>query len=178
MAVSRQKKEEILKELIEKFEKAQSVAFGQYAGLSVTDMQEMRSDMREQGVEFKVAKKTLFKLAAQHHGMELPDDILEGTVGAAFSYEDMVSGPKVLKATSKKHEVVQLLGGVMEGQVLTTSEMKELADLPSRDALLAKFVGMMQAPLYGFRGAISAPLSSFSRALDAYAEKAGDQAEA
>jgi large subunit ribosomal protein L10 len=171
MPVTRQKKEEILAELIKKFSEAKSVAFGQYAGMSVTQLSEMRNEMRENGVEFRVAKKTLFRLAAKENGIELPDEIVEGTVGAAFSYEDAISGPKMIKTTSKTIEVVKLLGGIMEGKVLSVSEMGELADLPSKDELLAKFAGMMRAPLYGFHGALSSPLASMARALDEYAKK-------
>lgn len=170
MAINKQKKEEILKELIDKFGAAKSVSFGQYSGMTVGELTDMRNKMREEGVEFKVAKKTLIKLAAKEHGLELPDEILEGTVGAAFSNEDAVSGPRILKDTSKKVEVVKLLGGVMEGKVLTISQMTELATLPSKEALLAKFVGLMRAPLTQFYGAINAPTSSFARAMQAYGE--------
>jgi len=170
MAITKQKKEEILKELIDKFAGAKSVAFGQYSGMSVHELTEMRNKMREHGVEFKVAKKTLFKLAAKEQGLELPDEILEGTVGAAFSNEDMVSGPKILKETTKKVQVVKLLGGIMEGKVLSISEMGELASLPNREALLAKFVGLLRAPLTQFYGGISGPTASFARTLTAYAE--------
>ncbi len=171
MAITRQKKEELLKELVQLFAEAQSVAFGQYSGMTVAQLQEMRKEMRKVGVEFKVAKKTLIKLAAKENGLELPDEILEGTIGAAFSKEDIVSGPKLLKKTAKKIEVVKLLGGVMEGKVLSITEMGALADLPSREQLLAKFVGMLQGPLRAFHGMLSAPTASMARALDAYAKQ-------
>ncbi|MFT7184585.1 MAG: large subunit ribosomal protein L10 [Oceanicoccus sp.] len=171
MAVSRQKKKEVLAELVELFKDAKSVSFGQYAGMSVKEISTMRNEMRESGVKFKVAKRTLFKLAAKEIGIELPNEIIEGTVGAAFSFDDVVSGPKLIKATSKKVEVVKLMGGIMEGKVLTITQTHELADLPSRDELLAKFVGMMQGPLRGFHGALNSGLGSFARTLTAYAEQ-------
>jgi large subunit ribosomal protein L10 len=171
MAVSRQKKEEILAELVKLFAEAKSVSFGQYAGLSVEKMQVMRREMRAENVQFKVAKKTLLKLAAKENGMELPDEIMEGTVGAAFSFDDVVAGPKLLKKTAKaEKDIVKLLGGVMDGKVMTITQMNELADLPSKETLLAQFMGMMQAPLRSFHGALSAPLSSMARALTAYSE--------
>jgi large subunit ribosomal protein L10 len=171
MAVTKQKKDEVLKELIEKFQKAQSVAFGQYSGMTVAELTTMRNEMRKVGVEFKVAKRTLIKLAAKELGVELPDEVMEGTVGVALSYDDAVSGPKTLKSTSKKVEVVKLLGGMMDGQVISVSQMQELADLPSREAMLAKFLGMLRSPLQSFHGALSSPLSSMVRAMQAY----GDQ---
>ena len=171
MPITRQEKEDILVELKDKFSRAQSVAFGQYAGISMEKMTQMRKKMRESNVEFKVAKKTLLKLAAKEQGVDLPDDIMEGTVGAVFSYNDPVSGPKIFKSFIKEVEVLKLLGGMMDGAVLSTSQMKSLADLPSKDELLAKFMMMMKAPLQQFYGSLSAPLASFARASQASADK-------
>lgn len=171
MATTRSKKESTLQELREKFEKAQSVAFGQYAGLSVEQVSKLRKELRAAGVEFKVAKRTLFKIAAKEQGFELPDEIMMGTVGAAFSYEDSIAGPRLLKKLGKDFEKLQLLGGIMEGKVMTVAQMKEIAGLPSKQELLAKFVGLMRAPLQGFYGAIQSPLGSFARAVEQYAEK-------
>jgi len=171
MAITKQQKEEILSELKQKFADAKSVAFGQYAGMNVTELSDMRRKMRESNVEFKVAKKTLMKLAAKEQGIELPNEIMEGTIGAVFSFDDAVSGPKIVKETSKTVEVLKLMGGIMEGQVLGIDEMTELASLPSREQLLAKFMMMMRAPLQSFHGAISSPLSSFARAMKSYSEQ-------
>lgn len=178
MSITKQKKEQILKELIEKFGNAKSVAFGQYAGMSVGELSEMRREMRASNVEFKVAKKTLLKLAAKEQGLELPDDIIEGTIGAVFSYDDAVSGPRIVKTTSKEVEVLKLMGGIMEGQILSIDEMAELASLPNREQLLAKFMMMMRAPLQSFHGTLSSPLSSFARGLKAYAEQMPEEGAA
>jgi large subunit ribosomal protein L10 len=171
MATTRLKKEETLTELREKFSRAKSVAFGQYSGLTMEQLSKMRKEMRGSSVDFKVAKKTLFKIAAKEAGLELPDDIIEGTVGAAFSFEDSVAGPRIIKKMSKTFEALHLMGGIMEGKVMTIAQMKEIADLPSKEELLAKFVGLMRAPLQSFYGALQTPLGSFTRGLKAYAEK-------
>lgn len=171
MPITRKQKEDILSSLKEKFGNAKSVAFGQYAGMSVEQLSNMRREMRASNVEFKIAKKTLLKLAAKEQGLELPDEIMEGTVGAVFSYDDAISGPKIIKTTSKKIDVLKLLGGIMDGAVLSVDEMTELASLPSREQLLAKFMMMMRAPLQSFHGSVSSPLSSFARGLSAYAEQ-------
>ncbi|MFA5855615.1 MAG: 50S ribosomal protein L10 [Candidatus Gracilibacteria bacterium] len=171
MATTRQKKEEVLSELKEKFAAAKSVAFGQYSGLTMEQLSKMRREMRGSKVDFKVAKKTLIKIAAKEAGFELPDTIMEGTVGAAFSFEDSVAGPRLIKKMSKQFEALKLLGGIMEGKVVTPSQMKEIADLPSREELLAKFVGLLRSPLQNFYGVLQSPLASFARGLSAYAEK-------
>lgn len=171
MATTRKMKESALEELREKFQKAQSVAFGQYAGLTVEQISKLRKELKSAGVEFKVAKRTLFKIAAKEQGYELPDEVMMGTVGAAFSYEDSVAGPRLIKKLMKDFEKLQLLGGIMEGKVMTVAQMKEIAGLPSKQELLAKFVGLMRAPLQGFYGALQSPLGSFARAVEQYAEK-------
>lgn len=171
MATTRKKKEATLEELREKFQGAQSVAFAQYAGLSVEQVSKLRKELRSAGVEFKVAKRTLFKIAAKEQGLELPDDVMMGTVGAAFSFEDGIAGPRLIKKLTKDFEKLQLLGGIMDGKVMTVAEMKEIAGLPSKQELLAKFVGLMRAPLQGFYGAIQTPLGSFARSVQQYAEK-------
>ncbi len=176
MAVTRKEKEAILKDLVEKSQKAQSIAFGQYAGMTVLQLSKMRSEMRASNVEFKVAKKTLIKLAAKEMGVEIPDESIEGTVGVAISYSDPVSGAKILKSTAKTVEVLKLLGGVMDGRVFSPAEMKSLADLPSRGQLLATFMSMLQSPFRSFASAIQAPGSSLARALTAYGEKNGASA--
>jgi large subunit ribosomal protein L10 len=171
MATTRQQKEASLQELKDKFSRAKSVAFGQYAGMTMEQLSKMRKQMRENNVEFKVAKRTLFKIAAKEQGLELTDDLMMGTVGAAFSYEDGIAGPRIIKKMGKEVEVLKLMGGIMEGQVLSVAQMKEIADLPSKQELLAKVVGLMRAPLQNFYGAIQSPLASFARGVQGYAEK-------
>lgn len=171
MATTRQQKEATLQELKDMFGRAKSVAFGQYAGMTMEQLSKMRKEMRTANVEFKVAKKTLFKLAAKEHGFEIADELIPGTIGAAFSYEDGIAGPRIIKKMGKEVEVLKLMGGIMEGQVLSIAQMKEIADLPSKQELLAKVVGLMRAPLQNFYSAIQSPLSSFARGLQAYAEK-------
>lgn len=158
-------------ELKEKFARAKSVAFGQYAGMSVEQLSAMRKEMRAANVEFKVAKKTLMKIAAKEQGVEIPDDLMPGTIGAILSYGDQVSGPKIVSKFAKKIEVLKLVGGMMDGKTLSLKDVKVLAELPSREELLAKFMSMLNAPLQNFHGAISAPVSSFARATKAYADK-------
>ncbi|MFA6023762.1 MAG: 50S ribosomal protein L10 [Candidatus Gracilibacteria bacterium] len=171
MPITRPQKEAYLEELRDKFGRAKSVAFGQYSGMTMAQLSKMRTEMRAAGVEFKVAKRTLFKIAAKEQGFELPDELMMGTVGAAFSYEDGIAGPRIIKKMGKEVEALKLMGGIMEGQVLSVAQMKEIADLPSKQELLAKVVGLMRAPLQNFYGAIQSPLSSFARALQGYAEK-------
>ena len=118
MAISKSKKDEILQGLIESFKNAKSVMFSKYSGISVSDFSKVRSALREQNAECKVAKKTLIKLAAQEIGVkEIPKESLEGPITVIFSYDDELSGAKVIDKLSKGLEQLELTGGILEGEV-------------------------------------------------------------
>ncbi len=172
MAVTKAQKEETLKDLVEKMKNAKSVVFSQFHGLNVNDMHSLRDSMREKGVSFKVAKKTLIKLAAKEAGFdEIPGESLDGPVAVAFSMEDELAAAKLIYETSKKVEGLKLLGAIFEGKILSISEAKELAMLPGKDELLAKFVYILKSPIQGFHGVLNNTISGFVRVLDAVREK-------
>ena len=172
MAITRQKKEEILAELITKFKDAKSVVFAENKGLSVHEIQELRGDLREKNAEMKVAKKTLFKIAAKEAGYEdIPDGSMTGAAGAVFSYDDIVAGAKTIYDYAKEHDALALLGGLMDGKVMTNEEAKTLATIPSKEELMAKLVYILKSPISGFHGVLNNTLGGFVRALDAIAKK-------
>lgn len=172
MAVTKEKKQEILADLIEKFKKAKSVAFAENKGLTVLELGELRGGLRAKSAEMKVAKKTLVKLAAKEVGYEIPDEILTGAVGTVFGYDDVVAGAKVVNDFAKKHPKVGLLGGLLDGKVLFLAEIKSLASLPSKEELLAKLLYMLKYPITGFHGVLKGTLLGFVRVLDGIAKKA------
>ena len=97
MPLTKVQKEELVAQLVDKIKDAKSVVFADYQGLTVDDIDNLRKDLREHGVTFQVAKRTLIKLAAKQAGFdEIPDSVLEGPVGAAFSMEDEISAAKII----------------------------------------------------------------------------------
>ena len=172
MAVTKEKKQIILADLIEKFKKAKSVAFAENKGLTVGELGELRGGLRAKSAEMKIAKKTLVKLAAKEVGYEVPDEILTGAVGTVFGYDDVVAGAKVVNDFAKKHPKVGLLGGLLDGKILFLAEIKSLASLPSKEELLAKLLYMLKYPITGFHGVLKGTLSGFVRVLDGIAKKA------
>lgn len=167
MAVSKQKKEVILQELVEKFGRSKSVVFAANHGLSVSELQELRNVLREEGVEFKIAKKTLLEKACEESGITgVQKGTLDGPVGAAFSYEDEVAAAKLLAKFAKDHEALSLVAGIMEGKLMQKQEVEELSKLPSKEELLAKLVGSIQAPLAGFIGIGANLTGGLVRVLD------------
>jgi len=168
MAVTKQKKEEILKELVDKFSRSQSVVFADYRGLDVASISELRGKCREGGAEMKVAKKTLIKLAAKDQSIEVDDSAIEGPVVTTFSYEDPLSGIQILYKFSKGNDNLKLLGGIIDGQLVGPDVIQQYAKLPSRDELLAKLTGSMNSPLSGFVGIGNSLVAGIVRVLNAY----------
>jgi len=169
MPVSRQQKEEILQKLVDQFSKSQSVVFADYRGLGVTQMSELRGKLREGNAGMTVAKKTLIGLAADQSGLGAIDpSYMEGPVAVTFSYEDPLSGIKILFNFAKENENLKLLGGVMDGKVVGPDKINQLAKLPGRDELLAKLVGTMNAPISGFVGISNNLIAGLVRVLNGY----------
>jgi large subunit ribosomal protein L10 len=174
MALTKEQKADQIKKLTVQLKDAESVMFSNYIGLNVADVSEFRNKLREGNAEMKVAKKTLIQRACKEAGLpEIPQDELTGPVACIFSFEDPLSGAQIAFKFAKKHDQVALVGGVYDGRVLTKEEAVELAKMPSRDQLLAKFVGMLQAPLNSFASICTSPLGGFARALDQMADKGG-----
>lgn len=178
MAVTRQVKEEALKELVDKFGRSKSVVFAGYRGLTVAGISELRSQLRKEDAEMKVAKKTLISKAAKDHVGELDKTIMEGPVVATFSYDDPLAGIRILFKFSKKNDKLKLLGGIVDGKVVGADVIEQYAKLPGRSELLAKLLGSMNAPLSGFVGIGSNLISGLCRVLNAHKDKMPKEAPA
>lgn len=172
MPLTKGEKEGILKGIQEDLAGAKSVIFADYQGLSVKELKELRGQLKERGVKFQVAKKTLIKLAAKEGGYgDIADDVLAGPVGAAFSMEDEVVAASLLHKFAKTHNNLKLRGALFGGRVLSVAETKELAMLPSKEELLGKFVYLVKYPIQGFHGVLHNTIAGFVRALNAISEK-------
>lgn len=172
MAVTRNEKEQILGELIEKFSRSKSVVFADYRGLDVKGLSDLRKELRKGNAEAKVAKKTLIRLAAKEQKIdEIPGNVMEGPVFVAFSYEDEMSGIQILYKFAKSNDKLSLLGGVINGQVVGPEVIKQYAELPSREELLAKLVGSINSPIAGTVGLLGNLISGFVRVMGAIQSK-------
>lgn len=171
MAVSKQQKEEILQQLVDKFGKSKSVVFAEYRGLDVASLSDLRGRLRKENAEMQVAKKTLMRLAGEKNDFTLDKSIMEGPVAATFSYEDPMSGIKVLFNFAKQNDKLKLLGGVVDGKVVGPEMIQEYAKLPGREELLAKLIGSMNAPVSGSVGLLNNLIAGFVRVLNAIQEK-------
>lgn len=173
--MARPEKEAAVAEIQEKLSSSQSVILADYRGLNVQEATELRKKLREVGVEFKVAKNTLTKLAAKNAAIEGLDDLLEGPIALAFGYDDPVAPAKVLAEFAKDHQNLELKGGVLEGKVIDLNMVNSLAKLPSKEALLAQVAGLLQAPIRNLVNVLSAPLRNTVYVLEAVRKKQGGE---
>lgn len=174
--LTRAQKEALVQELTEKLQRAQSVVFTDFRGLNVADTNQLRSQLRRAGVEYRVIKNTLVRRAAQAAGIDGVDTLLEGPTALAFGYDDPVTPVRELTRFAKDFSQLQIKGGILEGRLIGQGELQRLADLPSKDELLAKVLGGMKAPLSGLAGAFSATLRSWLYVLEALRQQREAQA--
>lgn len=175
MPISKAEKEVIIEELKVKFDNAKVAILADYRGLNVAEATRLRRRLRETGCEFKVAKNTLVGLVVKGRGLEALEPFLEGQVGIAFG-ADPVAPAKVLAEFIRETKKMEIKAGVLDGKVIDAKAVRDLADLPPREVLLAKVLGGMQAPLYGLAGVLSGTLRSFVYALEAVRKQRAGEA--
>ena len=139
-----------VEEIAAKFKAAASIVVVDYRGLTVGQATELRKQLREAGVEFKVYKNTLTRRAAEIAGLEGINEYLTGPNAIAFSNEDVVAPAKIINEFAKKNEALEIKAGIIEGNVSTVEDVKALAELPSREGLLSMLLSVLQAPVRNF----------------------------
>jgi large subunit ribosomal protein L10 len=169
--MAREDKAATVAELAEEFRSSTAAVLTEYRGLTVSQIGELRRSLK--GVAtYAVVKNTLTKIAAREAGVEGLDALLSGPSAIAFIKGDPVEGAKSLKAFAKDNPLLVLKAGYMDGRVLDAAEVKKLADLESREVLLAKLAGAMKASMSQAVSLFAAPLSQAARTMDALRVKA------
>ncbi|MEW9808758.1 50S ribosomal protein L10 [Mesorhizobium marinum] len=168
--MDRAEKRELVTGLNDAFKGAGSVVVAHYAGITVAQMNDLRTKMRTAGGTVKVAKNRLAKIALQGTGSESIIDLFKGQTLVAYS-EDPVAAPKVASDFAKGNEKLIILGGAMGSTALDADGVKALASLPSLDELRAKLVGMIATPATRIAQVVNAPAASVARVIGAYARK-------
>jgi len=163
-------KEASVAELTKNFENSTAVLLTEYRGLTVAELKELRNTIR-QDAEYAVVKNTLTKIAANAAGITALDDELKGPSAIAFVHGDPVAVAKGLRAFAKAHPLLVIKGGYFDGAALSPEEVSKLADLESREVLLAKVAGMMKASMSKAAALFQAPLSKTVRTVEALREK-------
>ena len=168
--MSRSDKAAAIAELSEKFRSSNAAVLTEYRGLTVKQLTELRSNLRGNAT-YAVVKNTLTELAAKDAGVDAFDGQLAGPSAIAFVEGDPVSVAKSLRDFAKAHPLLVIKGGVLEGKALSAAEITKLADLESREVLLAKLAGAMNASLAKAVYLFAAPLSQAARTVDALRAK-------
>jgi large subunit ribosomal protein L10 len=163
-------KEAAVAELTEKFQSSTAVLLTEYRGLTVAQLKQLRTDISGNAT-YAVVKNTLTKIAANQAGISSFDDELVGPSAIAFVHGDPVPVAKSLRDFAKANPLLVVKGGYFDGNALTAEEVGKLADLESREVLLAKLAGAFKASLFGAAYLFNAPLSKAVRTVDALREK-------
>ena len=168
--MARSDKAAAVAELAEEFRGSAAVVLTEYRGLTVKQLTELRRSLGG-NASYAVVKNTLTKIAAQEAGVEGIDDHLVGPSAIAFVKGDPVDAAKGLRDFARANPVLVIKGGVLDGKRLSADEIKKLADLESREVLLAKLAGAMKASLSGAASLFAAPLSQTARLIEALRQK-------
>jgi len=168
----KEQKAEQVEVLAEKLKRAKVALLTDYRGLTVPQIQDLRGKLRTGDVEFRVVKNTLARRAADAAGVAALQKELEGPVAIAFGYDDLSLPSRLInewvRATRLKLDVK---GGLVEGRVFSPDQVKQLADLPSRETLIAQLMGTLQSPVGQLVGIMQTPLQQLLGVLNAYKTK-------
>ncbi len=159
MALTKIQKQKIIEELQEDLKRQKSLVFVSISGLKVKDLSALRRKIREVGGKIKVAKKTLIKLVSEKMGFKIPEN-LTGEVALVYAFEDEILPIKGISQFAKEKENLKILSGIFEGNILEKDKIIEIAELPTREELLARLVGSISAPISGLVNVLQGNLRS------------------
>lgn len=172
MAISKERKEEMLATYAEWLKKSEAVILVEYTGVKMKDLDGIRAKVREVGGEFHILKNTLARRAFADNGMSLPADFLVQSTAVSFAFSDPASTAKALSEATKGNQFVKVKGGFMGGQVLSAAQVKALADMPPLPVVRAQLLGVLQAPAGKLVRTIAEPARGLAAVIKAFAEKA------
>lgn len=160
MPLTKDKKIKITEELEDKFKRKKIAIFTDFHGISVSKLRILRQDLKKDGAEYKVSKKTLLDRALNKCDINIKTKEMQGEIGVAFGYDNEIAPVKTLFKFSRENDTFKLLGGVLDQKILTQEEVLQLARLPSREILISQLVGILQSPLRGLAAVLQGNLKS------------------
>jgi len=163
----RQEKVAVVTEVREKLENADATFVTEYRGMTVGALAQLRRSLRQSGAEYKVYKNTLARFAVRDAGLDGLEELLVGPTGITFVSGDVAAAAKALRDASRTNPLLVVKGGALSGKVMSNKDVEALADLPSRDVLLAQLAGAFQAPLVKTAGLLQALPRNFAYGLKA-----------
>ena len=173
----KEEKERVVAELTERLRSTETMIVADYRGLTMSEIDELRTKLLETGARFSVVKNTLTRLAAEAAGTKELLDFVDGPTAIAFleAEGDPVAAAKVLSDTARRHDVLVIKGGILDGAVVSDAEVKSLATLPRTDVLQAQLVSAVSGPLMMIVGLFTAPVRDLVNIVDARIEQLEEQ---
>jgi large subunit ribosomal protein L10 len=171
LAISKQRKEEIVAQYVDWLNRSQAMIMTEYVGLSMPQIDDLRKKVRETGGEFHIVKNTLGKVAFRTVGLELPAKLLEGSTAVAFAFQDVPGMVKLISEFSRTSEFVKIKGGYLEKRPIGPDGVRALAELPPLPVLRAQLLGVLTAPASKLARTLAEPARQLAAVLKSYAEK-------
>jgi len=172
LALSKQKKNEVVEQYKDWLNNSQSVILVEYTGATMKDMENIRTQVRESEGEFHVVKNTLMKLAFEASGFSIPEGLLENSSAASFAFTDPAATAKALSDAVKGLDAIKVKGGYMGQEMLNVEQVKALSDLPPLPVVRGQLLGVLQAPAGKLVRTIAEPARSLAAVFQAYSEQA------
>ncbi len=177
MAISKEQKKDMVADYVDKMSRSQAMILTDYRGLTVANLTTLRRNLREVDGVFQVIKNTLFERALSQVGITVPEEQLKGPVAISFCFGEVPGVAKALVDFAQETQILQVEGAVLGERFIDASAVKELADLPPREILLAQLLSAMQGPMSSLVSTINAPMRELAQVLRARSEQ-GQEAEA
>lgn len=175
MAITKEKKVDLVNEYVEKLQRSQTVIVAEYRGLRVKQLQELRRELRGPGGEVVVAKNTLISRALTEVGMPAPETLFNGPTAVAFVYGDVAGVAKAMNKFAKDTKILVVKGGLMGQSIFDESGVQTLSELPSREVLLAQLLGTIQAPIAGLVNVLAGTVRGLVNVLNARSQQMEEQ---
>lgn len=166
-----EQKKLLTESLKEKIAKAKSIVFVDYRGLTVIQVDELRTKLKKENIEYKVIKNSTISFAVRDGELKELEPFLNGPTAIAISYDDEIITSKLISEFSKSNEKLEIKAGVVDGKIITIDEIKVLASIPSKEVLIARMLGGLNAPISGLANVLNANIKGLVVVLNAIAEK-------
>ncbi len=176
MAITREKKEQLVAQYKEAIENASALVFTDFRGVSVSQIQSLRTKLQDTNTKYMVTKNTLLGIALKDAGYPAPEELLSGPSGVAFLGEDIGQSVSAIEDWIKAHRILEITGALLDQSVLDAKGAEALADLPTKEQTLSMVLGAISAPSSSLVRMINGPGSSLVRVINAHVEKQQEEA--
>jgi large subunit ribosomal protein L10 len=171
LAISKQRKDELVAFYTEQLGRSQALIVTEYLGLKMKQIDELRSKVREAGGEFHIVKNTLGQVAFETAGFPQPEDLLKGSTAIVFAYQDAPGMAKIIADYAKTSEFVKVKGGYLGKSRMNATDVKSLAELPPLPVMRSQLLGVLSAPAGKLVRTLAEPARQVAAVLKAYADK-------